>query len=111
VDTNLHIVTTSEHLLKPLRPGERAQGLCVVYSIWGVSSIGQVQPGFHVAYLPVKDIVARDIAHAPTGSKILLRAQHGIWVIGAVSRETRHLYEHWAPLPKLPPELKKSRLE
>jgi hypothetical protein len=106
MDTNLHIVTTSEHLLRPVRPGERPQGLSVVYSIWGVSSIGTVQAGFHVAYMPLKEIVARDIASAPTGSKILVRSRHGIWVIGALSKETRHLYEHWAPLPKLPSELK-----
>jgi hypothetical protein len=108
MDTNLRIVTTGEHLLKPLKAGERTHGMCVVCSVWGVSSIGMVQPGFHMAYLPLKNIVARDIASAPTGAKLLLRARHGIWVIGPVTKDTRNLYEHWAPLPKLPPGMKHS---
>ena len=107
MDTTLHILTTAEHVLHPLRPGERIPAqMCVTYSMWGVSTIGTVQPGFHVAYLRLKEIQARPIATAPKATKLLLRPHNGIWVIGSLSDETRKHYVEWAPLPKLPPEMK-----
>ncbi|MEX3984106.1 hypothetical protein AB4Y45_34700 [Paraburkholderia sp. EG287A] len=107
MDSKLHIVTTAEHVLHPLRPGEHIPAqMCVTYSVWGVSSIGTIQPGFHIAYLRLKEIQARPIATAPTGAKLLLRPEHGIWCIGSLSADTRRYYVEWAPLPKLPPEMK-----
>jgi hypothetical protein len=107
MDTNLHILTTGEHVLHALEPGQSHPAkLCVTYSKWGVSSIGTIQPGFHLAYLRLSEICARPIESAPKATKLLLRPEHGIWVIGSLSDETRKYYAEWAPLPKLPPELK-----
>jgi hypothetical protein len=106
METNLHILTTGDHLLEPLQPGERGpSSMCVTYSGWGVSSVGRIEPGFHIAYMRVKDICARPIASAPIGTRLLLRPQHGIWVVGTITASTRNLFVEWAPLPKLPPRL------
>lgn len=107
MDSKLHIVTTGEHTLHPLAPGERGpRETCVTYSCGGVSSVGTIQPGFHIAYLRLKDICARPIESAPRGAKLLLRPRDGIWVIGAITVQTRDHFVEWAPLPKLPPEMK-----
>jgi len=107
MDTKLQILTTTEHELRVLAPGRRPPaGLCVAYSRGGVSSISNLVAGFHIAYLGLDEIKARPLASAPRNTKLLLRPRHGRWVIGALSDSTRGLYVEWAPLPKLPPELK-----
>jgi hypothetical protein len=109
MDTNLHILTTGEHVLRALRPGEKHPAkLCVTYSVGGVSSVGTILPGFHVAYLHLSEIRARPIATAPKNTKLLMRPKDGIWVIGSLSEDTRRHYVEWAPLPRLPAELKHS---
>lgn len=106
METNLHIVTTAEHMLKPILPGRNLPGeMCVTFSRWGVSSIGTIQPGFHLAYLRLADIVERPIATAPSASKLLIKTRFGCWLIGTVNEENRAHYVAWAPLPKVSPEV------
>lgn len=101
MDNQLRIITTNEHMLHPV--GERyPTGLCVVYSKWGISTIGTIQPGFHAGYLPLDEIHAREMdGTAPMGSKLLLRSKYGCWLIGALNATNGSHYIAWAPLPKV----------
>lgn len=106
MDTNLHILTTNEHVLKPIVPGKYHAGeKCVTLSKWGISNIGTIQPGFHVAYLPLSDIQQRSMDSAPTGAKLLLYSRYGCWLIGTINQENRKHYDAWAPLPKVAAEV------
>lgn len=111
MDTNLQILTTDEHVLKPIEPGKYHPGeMCVTLSKWGISNIGTIQPGFHVAYMRLADIHARPMPSAPTGAKLLLYSRYGCWLIGTVTQNSREHYAAWAPLPKVAPEVNRYKL-
>ncbi len=111
MDTNLQILTTDEHVLRPIEPGKYHPGeLCVTLSKWGISNIGTIQPGFHVAYMRLADIHTRPMNSAPTGAKLLLYSRYGCWLIGTVKQDNREHYAAWAPLPKVAPEVNRREL-
>lgn len=111
MDTKLHILTTAEHVLRPVTDTARHAGSpCVVYSKWGIASIGPIQPGFHIAYLPLSDIKSREMATAPVGTKLLLKSSYGCWRIGVVTTHNRGHFTAWAPLPKLSTEIDRDLL-
>lgn len=110
MDTKLQILTSGENVFYPLYAGgSRPTKPCVVYSIGGVASISPPLVQFHLAYLPLDEISARPADTAPCNTKLLLRPRDGLWTIGSIREDTRRHYVQWAPLPKLPAELKTVR--
>lgn len=106
-DSGIQIATTDMHHLMPVNPAVHGK-LAVVYSKWGITTIGHVQPNFHIGYMLVDDIQATPVTvHVPKNTKLLLRTKWGVWLIGLIRTNSQLThYDLWAKLPKLSPALK-----